>query len=331
MANQKDYAVVIGISYYKSLEQLKGPIEDAKEFMQWLISPEGGDLPQENCFLIESGSNPIRPLQDDIDDKFATIYEKGLESGFRRLYFYFAGHGLGVGWNENALCLPGWSMIKKNSALSSSEYLKLFMESGYFREVFFFLDCCRNRKTSAKPLHPTLGIDRAAEAGCMSLVAYATEFNNAAYEAEHWDGRKSSVRGHFTKALMMGLKGAASNQEGMITTSSIKGFLKTKVEEIAKTHDQQQSVGFEDSFTTEGIIIGAPANTKFITLELMFSSTGNILLEGPDLNMIRQGHSSTGPWKLEIEKGIYTITNTNTGNTGYIRIDGTVNPVKFNF
>lgn len=331
MANQTDYAVVIGISHYKSLEKLEGPIEDAKEFMQWLISPEGGDLPQENCFLIESSSNPIRPLQDDIDDKLAMIYEKGSQSGFRRLYFYFAGHGLGAGWNENALCLPGWSVIKKNSALSSSEYLKLFMESGYFKEVFFFLDCCRNRKTSTRPLPPTLGFEHAQNASCMCFVAYATEFNNAAYEAEHWDGIKSAVRGHFTKALMQGLKGAASNKEGLITTGSIKGFLKTKVEEIAKTHNQQQSVSFEDSFTTEGIIIGAPANTKFITLELTFNSSGNITLEGPDLTMIQQGHSSTGPWKLELEKGIYTLTNTNTGNTGYIRIDGTINPVKFNF
>lgn len=331
MANQKDYAVVIGISHYKALEKLEGPIEDAKEFMQWLISPEGGDLPPENCFLIESSTNPVRPLQDDIDDKLATIYEKGLGPGYRRLYFYFAGHGLGVGWNENALCLPGWSVIKKNSALSSSEYLKLFMESGFFQEVFFFLDCCRNRKTNTRPLPPTLGIDQPASSTCMSFVAYATEFNNAAYEAEHWNGLKSSVRGHFTKALMLGLKGAASNKEGLITTSSIKGFLKTKVEEIAKTHNQQQSVSFEDTFTTEGIIIGAPANSKFITLELSFTSTGNIILEGPDLSVVRQGHSSTGPWKLSIEKGIYTITNTNTGNSGYIRVDGTVNQVQFNF
>ncbi len=331
MPNSNDFAIVIGINHYKSLGILQGPIEDARDFQEWLLSPEGGDLPGENCYLIESSPDPVKPLQDDIDDKLALIYEKASAHSYRRLYFYFAGHGLGVGWNENALCLPKWSKILTNSALSSSEYLKLVNESGFFQEVFFFLDCCRNRKTAVRPLPPTIGIEQPADKPAKSFVAYGTEFNNAAYEAEHWDSTKSLVRGHFTRALMQALRGAASNKEGSITTVSIKGFLKTKVEEIAKSHNQQQSVMFEDTFTTESIIIGAPLSTKFTNLILHFVEQGNIVLEGPDLSVIKQGHSSTGPWTLALEKGLYTLTNTNNNKVNYIRIDGTIDPVTIDF
>lgn len=327
MLNTKDFGLVIGINHYKSLNRLEGPIEDAKSFYNWLIAENGGAVPKENCFRIESSLEPSKPLQNDIDDALAEIYEKGQVTGYRRLYFYFAGHGLGIGWNENALCLPQWSELRRNNALSSSEYLKLIIEADWFKEAFFFLDCCRNRKPGSKPLHPTIGLPKPLGGNCQSFVAYASEFNNSAFEAEHWDGDTTAVRGHFTKALVQGLLGAASNQEGVITTSSMKGFLKIKVEEIAKNNKQSQSVRFEDTFNPEGIIAGAPAASKFIQLKLTFSEPGNIIFEGPDLSLIRQGHSSTGPWEIPVQKGIYTITNTNTGKQQFLKVDGTVNPM----
>ncbi len=332
MQNEQDYAIVIGISHYKALEKLEGPVEDAKEFLQWLIDENGGNLPPTNCFLIESTPNPMRPLQDDIDEKLATIYEMGSTSGYRRLYFYFAGHGLGVDWKENALCLPQWSKVRLNYALSSYEYLNLVIKSGFFKEAFFFLDCCRNRRPGARPLHPTLGIEQSAEEGfCNSFVAYAAEFNNAAYEAEHWNENKTLIRGYFTRALLEGLRGAASNQEGVVTTASIKGFLKTKVEEIAQSHNQFQSVRYEDRFANESVIIGKPPNTQQISLQITFQEQGNIVLENQQLDVIKQSHSSTGPWTFELDKGIYCLRNTNTNKEAYIRLDGTTREVFYQF
>ena len=331
MLNTKDYALVIGINHYKALNKLEGPVEDAREIYEWLSSEKGGALPKENCFLIESTEEPCRPLQDDIDEKLAAIIDQGKTTGYNRLYFYFAGHGLGIAWNENALCLPQWSELRRNNALSSSEYLKLIIESDLFTEAFFFLDCCRNRKPGSKPLHPTLGLPRPLGASCQSFVAYATEFNNAAYEAEHYDGNETAIRGHFTRALVQGLNGAATNQEGLITTGSMKGFLKVKVEEIAKNFNQNQSVRFEDSFNPEGIIVKPAFNTRFIELKIQFREKGNIILEGPALDELRRAHSSTGPWEIPVEKGIYTITNTNTGKQNYFKVDGTVNPLIYEF
>jgi hypothetical protein len=46
--NDKDYAVVVGISKYGSRPNLEGPEADAQAFADWLLSETGGGLPEDN-------------------------------------------------------------------------------------------------------------------------------------------------------------------------------------------------------------------------------------------------------------------------------------------
>jgi hypothetical protein len=65
MPNTRDYAVVVGVNHYKKLQLLEGPINDAISFKDWLVNPDGGDLPEGNCKLITSnGVDPFLPIQD---------------------------------------------------------------------------------------------------------------------------------------------------------------------------------------------------------------------------------------------------------------------------
>src|SRR6478609_358434 len=105
MANDKkvkDYAVVVGIGKYSSLKKLNGPIVDAKNFKAWLEKESGGNLPGDNIHpILFDVEPPERPLQNDIDDAMVKIFNAATVTGFRRLYFFFAGHGIGIKWNEN--------------------------------------------------------------------------------------------------------------------------------------------------------------------------------------------------------------------------------------
>ncbi len=40
-----DRGIVVGISQYPGIAELKGPEHDAQEFYDWLTSSKGGDVP----------------------------------------------------------------------------------------------------------------------------------------------------------------------------------------------------------------------------------------------------------------------------------------------
>jgi len=53
--NEKDSAVVVGISKYGSIKpELEGPKKDAMEFYTWLVSATGGAVPKDNVGLVLS-------------------------------------------------------------------------------------------------------------------------------------------------------------------------------------------------------------------------------------------------------------------------------------
>lgn len=322
MPNLNDYAIIVGIDYYVELRKLDGPINDAKDFHSWLVDCDGGRLPAKNCHCISSSENPVKPLQDDIDDKMALIYEAGKETGFNRFYFYFAGHGFGKDWKETGLCLPKWSEMRRNYALSSSLYIDAIIKSGIFKEVYFFLDCCRDRIFSVQPLSPTFGWPDSTNVA-QSFAAYAAEFDNAAFEAMDLNGEKVLVRGHFTKALVQGLRGAAVNERGEVTTDSMKGYLKSTVEELAKAGNQNQTVRFVDGFTQAAVLSKPPSLKHNVTIA--FNQPGDFVLEDAKINLIKTGDETTSPWTLSLDKGLYVLRNKRNQEEKFLRIDGTIN------
>ena len=126
-----DFAIIIGINDYtppnqKGLKTLQGAVNDANRLEAWVASATGGNVPAGNIKKIISSPIPLKPLQDEIDDAFLEIETAIQANGgtARRLYFYFAGHGLGTLDNtaNTALCLANWSENRRQSALSSEEY-----------------------------------------------------------------------------------------------------------------------------------------------------------------------------------------------------------------
>ncbi|WP_262147131.1 caspase family protein [Chryseobacterium foetidum] len=339
--NNNDFAVVIGVSHYKGLTKLQGPGDDAQKFYDWLTGETEGSLPTENCHLILSKEDPLTPVQDGIDTAFAHILE-GFRSGGkegRRLYFYFSGHGLGIDWNETALVLPPWTDILRNYALSSSGYLKTLIQCGYFKEVFFFLDCCRNRMVGVNGAQPLFANIKpaAGTAECVSYVFSATEFDNKAFEAVIQPGNGSLLdnnrtQGLFTTSLMNGLKGAAA-ENGKVTTTSLTNYLKLHLPELAKSVQKIQIPRFHSESGGDDVTIIDGFKPKEISLIISFKGDKRtVILEDSDLNIIREDNTENGKWTVSVKKSSYAIYNKGEADLARsIRIDGTQNEVHYEF
>jgi hypothetical protein len=82
-----DHAVIVGINRYRSdegIEPLKGAVNDALLFREWLIDPDGGGLDPDNVELFTSPDDgPLAPNRDIIEDKIQTFYQKS-NAGVRR-------------------------------------------------------------------------------------------------------------------------------------------------------------------------------------------------------------------------------------------------------
>jgi len=150
--NPTDFAVVIGIDGYAGLRPLKAAKRDATRFSEWLIDPGGGGLPPENVRLIRSNITPgepfsARPILQDIEEALWSIGVQQYTRLGRRLYFYFAGHGVGPAFNEVAMLLATAAMGRLTN-IGLTQVQRFFHDAAVFDEVVYILDCCREEQSA---------------------------------------------------------------------------------------------------------------------------------------------------------------------------------------
>lgn len=330
--NINDYALIIGIEQYQQMNRLFGSVNDAILFQKWVLCEDGGNIPEDNCKFILAGATPFRPLQNDIDEKLEEIIGDGNHQ-FRRLYFFFAGHGYGIKWDTNGLCLPGWTTARRRNALSSKDYLDYTISSNFFTEIYFFLDCCRDRKINASAMPPSLDIIKPGGAQAVSLVLFASDFLSPAYEGAD-PLSSTNVHGYFTKALLMGLKGAAADRDGVITAESLTNFTQLKTSELAKQDNKDQSVTpifYAPGITMSSMVIKDGIQPGRTIITILSSDIGTITLTWPDLSVQWQHDVTTGQ-TLELPpltRGLYILENTSTGKMLTLKIDGTSNTMHY--
>jgi Caspase domain len=334
MPNNTDFAIIVGINDYQELKNLNGPVDDAIAFRDWLLSPMGGDMPPDNCKFISAGRNPYIPTQDLIDNALNEII--GPDGGdYRRLYFFFAGHGIGIDWNTNGLCLPSWTNRFRNKSISSKGYLDYTVGSSFFQEIYFFLDCCRDRLINAYAMPPTLGYAKPRGQGVASLVLYASDFDNAAGESIDED-TQSTIRGYFSRALIAGLNGAAADANGTITATGLVNFTQRKTLELAQADNESQTVTpqfYAPGRTMDELIIKEGIPVKLTDVTIVFLTAGQVKLSSPTLEdiFVRDvlAGEIAGPYSLG--KGLYELVNTATNQELIIKIDSTTDAISYEF
>ena len=334
--NANDFALVIGINNYPNWNNgnrnLSGPVKDARDFFSWLTdSANGGGIPKENIKLIVSpqqdGDQPKpkpAPIGQDISDALAEIDDAIVMNEIehpRRLYIFFSGHGhteKGKPRDSNLCMAPFNDRNRLSDALSLEDILSKATECIAPEEIIVFLDCCRSLVTNAAGVQSTFSCIKASEfsSAVKSAIIYSTLREKLSYES----GEENDVRGHFSLALMEGLRGAAFGN-GKKTLNSLLGYLQVELPKRAENPKHLQLVDFEfSSILPDEVLLGPETSGEEVVAEKAGTSAtanviirfsperkGEFILEDGNLDVVHQGVAESGPWELALGRGRYVL------------------------
>lgn len=246
----EDWALAVGVQDYPEFntapaEQLKGPVNDAQVFFDWVTAPKplGGGVPKANARLVVqpcSSAGPAKtpcPTLHHIEDaleqywnvaKINDARKLGQRVG-RRLYLYFAGHGIEP-------LLVGPALLTADAAhgalvrhVLGKSYAEWFFKAAYFDEVLLFMDCCRDNRWTTPACRLLWDPKFGNSAKCKFFHAFGTRWDRTSRERAF----NGTIRGIFTTALMEGLNGAASDPiSNQITAASLAAFLTYGMDEF---------------------------------------------------------------------------------------------------
>lgn len=241
---KKDWAVVVGIDTYfdSHLPALHGPENDAHEFYEWVIAPDGGAVPEKQALRLMSSEFPrpfqslldAKPTAKEITEAFETlraVAEGNAQNGDgftigRRIYLFFAGHGFAPSHRQDQTALivadaqPGNGQI---AHFLGSWIADWFYEARLFEEVFLFMDCCRSSDECPQLYTP---FDSETAQDFWKVRRFYAYGSRAGKEARERDfGGK--VHGVFTRTLLDGLRGAAYDPDdpSRVTAESLRNLL----------------------------------------------------------------------------------------------------------
>jgi hypothetical protein len=336
---KEDFAIIIGINDYTppnqlGLKTLLGAVNDANQVEAWVSSTTGGNVPTSNIEKVISTPIPLKPLQDEIDEAFLKIKASIIAKGglAKRLYFYFAGHGIGIidSTVDTALCLAKWSEDRRQLALSSELYKDYIKQYGYFEEIIFIADCCRNTKISITPQHPTFRSPVPGQGAGQTkmFVAYATQYQDQSYEVESID---SEMRGAFTSVLLKGLKGAASNN-GLIGADDLRDYLIKETPALAKQRGYKQIPEISHSYDNNASLITVAIIQSNVNIN--FGATRNSQVELLDgwLNVLVTYNASQNKNNArQLSKGLYQLRDTITDESISFQVSPSQNNINVTF
>lgn len=319
-----NYAIVIGIDHYEK-KPLSGAVADAKAFANWLETK--GGVQQENLKLFVSNSEDMLVSGPEIDiaiDKINRAARSNSETN--RLYFYFSGHGIGVTFDNTALCLRLWPALI-NHCISGLDYRTWFTNAGAFDEVLIFFDCCREHDTLIKgnspagpwnlPIgnrNPKVLICNSTAYGKLSyevIIDPVTENNstNGTDTGQPKESESDKKRGAFTTFLIDSLNGDAdSDGKGKITALALKDHIRNNFKSHAEKFKKTQDASADTLNGGDQILICTVPVLPDINCEITFERNSNITLYGPNLEEVWTGNVVVGQvLQLELTKGFYQL------------------------
>ncbi|HQW45049.1 MAG TPA: tetratricopeptide repeat protein, partial [Chitinophagaceae bacterium] len=230
------FAMVMGISTYKYVRPLTYADKDAEMFRDFLKSPAGGKLSEDNIYSL---LNEQATLANFYTKGFAWLKAKKLQKG-DRLFIYLAGHGDAIDEDQFFYltydCNPAGD---KNNYLVGGAVqlynlkLKIQKETGKGVEVFFIMDACRSNELPGGSegqgfLNAAISEKRVGE-----IIMLATGAGQESLE----DASIGNGHGLFTYYLVDGLSGAADsigNLDRQISVAEIQKYVEKNVPTIAQ-------------------------------------------------------------------------------------------------
>lgn len=314
MANN-DYAVVVGINHYPNppLADLRGPENDALAFRDWLVSPMGGAVPDDNdhIHLILSHNFPgetsplqAKPTTEEVDRAFEEIIENLRDNRpGRRLYMFFAGHGISpqTALDDAALLMANAGEYRMGHNIPGKAYVDWFRGAALFREIVLFMDCCRDNWPQARLHHPPWDVDQQVSAADVrTFSGLATKWNRVSREKEVEN--RGEVRGLFSYAVLTVLR------SGRLNGAQLKNCVINYLKLLVPAGQSQEAAVYLDPIDDINFSEAAPPARLHVTITFRLQMHGNQveLLDG-QLNSCGVREASAEPWELDLELGHYLI------------------------
>ena len=327
-----DYGIVVGISKYPDISELFGTENDAQAFYDWLVSPEGGDVPPGRVVpILSSQYQPVAPAvavrlptADAIERAFnylqnAALGANGVPKRFgRRLYVYVAGHGAALPFSydpdrADAAFLVADATRYNATHVMARVFALYFLNAGIFDEIVVFMDCCRIVYTRLVPRFPTyIDINAISDSTLerRAFFAFATKWALTAREKQF--GVQS--RGVFTTALMNGLQGAAANPDGTVTSSSLRNYLLNHMRDLLSPDElADPEIPKQPDIPAPAVdLILATVKPPRVSLTVTFPQSAGgqmIRLRGDGFKVIASAQTQAGvPWSCDdLTRGGYMV------------------------
>jgi len=229
------FAIVMGVSKYKYVRPLVYADKDAELFRDFLKSPGGGRLKDDNiyCLLNDQANN-----SNFWGKGFQWLKAKQLQKG-DRLFIYLAGHGDAIDEDEFFFlgydCNPAGD--KNNYLVSGAIQLfnlkkKIAKETSKGVEVFFIMDACRSNELPGGAEGQNFLNIAISEKKAGDIMMLATAAGQESLE----DVSIGNGHGLFTYYLVDGLNGVADaegNADNKVTFRELKSYVDKNVPSLA--------------------------------------------------------------------------------------------------
>ncbi|MEK6284857.1 MAG: caspase family protein [Acidobacteriota bacterium] len=233
-SSSKRFALVIGVDEYEDsqINKLEGASNDAKAIVEALVQYAG--FPRDQVKLLTADQpTERRPTRNKILRQLSNLRGAVPKDGL--LLIAFAGHGIERG--DQAYLLPSDAELSNDvslleqSSINVDDMRKRIDETGV-GQVVLILDACRNDPSAGRGdadnkltqrFTKHFNFEEANSEVKAFATLYATDVGSRAYEY------KEKKQGYFSWALVEGLKGAAANEKGEVTLSSLLTYLQDQV------------------------------------------------------------------------------------------------------
>jgi tetratricopeptide (TPR) repeat protein len=233
IAGPQTFAMILGISKYKHVRELQYADKDAELFRDFLKSPAGGSLSDDNIFMLLNE----QALSTNFWSKGNKwIKAKSLRKG-DRLFIYLAGHGDAIDEDEFFFLtyetnpagdknnyLAGGSIQLFNLKSRITEY------TGNGVEVYFIMDACRSNELPGGKDGQAALTNAITQKTSGEVTMLATGAGQESYE----DGKIG--HGLFTYFLVDGLSGEAdASKDKKVSLFELKSYIDKNVPSFALT------------------------------------------------------------------------------------------------
>ncbi len=230
------FAMIMGISSYKYVRPLAYADKDAEMFRDFLKSPAGGNLKDDNIYML---LNDQATLANFYVRGFQWLKVKKLQKG-DRLFIYLAGHGDAIDEDQFFYlaydCNPAGD---KNSYLVSGAIrmldvkIKIQKEASKGVEVYLVMDACRSNELPGGSNGQSFFNTAVSETKAGEIIMLASSAGQESLEAS----TIGNGHGLFTYYLVDGLNGladAGGAPDNKVTVEEIQKYVQRNVPTVAQ-------------------------------------------------------------------------------------------------